>query len=478
VSKIVSEVTREPDDATIGRPWTVIVLLCLAQFMVILDVTVVNVALPDIGRSLTLGRDVLTWVVAAYTLTFGGLLIAGGRLADALGRRAVFLAGLALFVVASMVAGSATSGGMLLSSRVGQGIGAALLSPAALSILTTEFPGNLRNRALGVWAAIGGGGAAIGVMVGGALTAGPGWRWVFFVNVPVGILVAAAVPKVIPRRPVDARTGVDVFGALTGIIAVTLLIAGVIRAGDGGWLSARTLVPVGLAVLFAIGFMLVERAAATPLVPLVLLRRGAMPGAIVAILGATALLLSAFFLNSLYLQDLRRADPMRTGLVFLPVAVAAIVGAHVSSLLVARVSPKLLAAAGFAIAAVGLLLLATLGAGAGLYSGLMPRFVLVAVGLGAVFVTATTSGLASVDRQLAGVGSGILNTGHEIGGSLGIAAASTIAAPSLVAATGSVTGFHHAFLAAAIAGVAFAVVAATMLPPTPPSVGDGPMFLH
>jgi EmrB/QacA subfamily drug resistance transporter len=479
MSDVISSERDTPYEPATGPSGLVVVLLCLAQFMVILDVTVVNVALPDIGRSLSLGREALTWVVAAYTLTFGGLLIVGGRLADAFGRKTMFLVGLGLFVLASVAAGTAGGSAVLLTGRVGQGVGAALLSPSALSILSTEFTGERRNRALGAWAAIGGGGAAMGVLVGGALAGGPGWRWVFFINVPVGILVALASRSAVPGRASTHGGPVDAPGALLGVASVALLIAGVISAGDAGWGALSVILPIVGAVLCAAAFVLVERRAARPLVSASVLRTGRLRGGVAMMLGATALLLAAFFLNSLYLQDTRRLSPMTTGLVFLPVAVAAVVGAHVSSMLVAKTSPKVLAAGGFVVAAAGLFLMATMGRTGNAYAVVTPRFVVLALGLGAVFVTATTSGLAELSESEAGVGSGILNTGHEIGGSLGIAIASTIAAANLTGAGGtSTTGFHHALFAGGIAAVVLAALAALVLPVAPPAPTDGPIRLH
>src|SRR3954452_1120257 len=241
------------------RRWGVLVLLCLAQFMVILDVTVVNVALPVIADQLGLDRAELTWVVTAYTLCFGGLMLLGGRLADALGRRRIFLAGLAVFTLASLVSGLAVNATMLVAARAAQGGGAAMLSPSALSIVTTTFHGPDRNRALGVWAAIGGAGAAVGVLLGGVFTAGPGWEWVFFINVPVGAVVAVALPPLIRGLPKPRSGRVDVPGALVATAGVAAVIYGLVRAGDTGWADARTLIAL-VAWLVLLGvFAAIER---------------------------------------------------------------------------------------------------------------------------------------------------------------------------------------------------------------------------
>jgi EmrB/QacA subfamily drug resistance transporter len=459
------------------RRWRALVLLCLAQFMVILDVTVVNVALPDIGRDLALTSSALTWAVTAYTLTFGGLLILGGRLADAYGRRRTFLVGLALFTAASLGAGLSGSGGMLLAARVAQGIGAALLSPAALSILTTMFTGRDRNRALGAWAAIGGGGAAVGVLVGGALTSGPGWEWAFFINVPVGLLVAVAVPATIAATAGQGRR-VDLLGALTGTAAVGLLIYGLIRTGETGWTSASALLPIAGAIVAAIAFVGVERSVTQPLVPLAFLRRPPLPAATLVMLAASGLLVSAFFLNSLYLQSLLRLSALRTGLAFLPVALATMIGAHLATRAVARFGARPVAAAGFAATAAGLALLSRLPEIGHVASDVLPGFLLAAAGLGAGFVAATTTAMSRVDHHHAGLASGIINTGHELGASLGIAVVSAIAGPSLAgAATAPATGFGHAFATTAAVAALLAVVTPLLLPAGRPA-GDAPIFAH
>lgn len=470
-----------------SRPLLILVLLCLAQFMVILDIMVMQVALPEIGRSLAMDRESLTWVITSYTVAFGGLLILGGRLADAVGRRTTFLVGLALFTVASLTAGLATSGAMLLTSRVVQGVGAAVLSPSALSILTTVFTGRERNRALGIWGAISAAGAAIGFVVGGALTSGPGWEWVFYINVPVGVLIFAVVPAVVPAQRREAGARADVPGGLIGTAAVALLIYGLIRAGDTGWTSASALLPVGLAVLLGAVFVLVERRTAAPLVPLGLIGRPPLPGATAMMVLATGVLLGMYFVSSVYLQHAEGYSPLRTGLVFLPVAVATAAGAHLAAGHLGKVGPRHIGAAAMAVSAVGLALMAFVGIGGDTLTALLPGFVLAGIGLGAAFVTAITSGLSTVPEQHAGVASGILNTGHELGASLGVAVISTIAAAGFDApsATGAAAGdaalasFENALLAAAIGAAVLAVLAATvLLPKGRLARTDGPVFIH
>jgi EmrB/QacA subfamily drug resistance transporter len=453
------------------RRWAALALICVAQFMLILDVTVVNVALPDMAADLDLDRATLTWAVTAYTLCFGGLMLLGGRLADALGARRTLLAGLAVFTAASLATGLAGNEAMLLGGRIAQGIGAALLSPAALSIVTTTFHGAERNKALGVWAAIGGSGAAAGVLIGGALTDGPGWQWVFFINVPVGLAVLAALPTFVPARtPRPAR--LDVPGALLVTAGTGSLIYGLVEAGDSAWGDSATVLPLTAAVLLYAGFAAVERASRAPLMDLrMFTRRPVLAGAFLMLI-ATALLIAYFFLGSVYLQHLRGFSPLRTGLLFLPVAVATGLGAHLGSRLVGRIGSRAVAVGGMAIAAAGSVPLTRLSAEGSVYAGLLPGFVVASVGLGAVFVTATTTALGMVEHHEAGLASGVVNTFHEVGGSIGVAVVSTVAAAGIE--SGSVGGFTDAFTVCALAAAASAAAALGLVPRGKPQMTGGP----
>ncbi|GAT70990.1 MFS transporter [Planomonospora sphaerica] len=458
------------------RRWQALAVLCLAQFMVILDVTVVNIALPAIGADLDLDRSAATWVVTAYTLCFGGLMLLGGRLADLYGRRRVFLAGLALFTLASLVAGLTGSGPMLIAARAVQGAGAALLSPSALSIVTTTFHGPERHRALGVWAAIGGGGAAAGVLLGGVLTSGPGWPWVFFVNVPVGLLVAVALPRLVAAGPAARGGRLDLPGAALVTAATALVVYGLLRAGDAGWSDRWTLAALGGGLVLAAVFAVVERRAQAPLVRLGLLTRRPVITGNLVMLAASGLLLAAFFLTSQYLQQVAGLPALETGLAFLPVAVATVVGAHLGSRLVVRVGGRIVAASAFACTAAGMALLSRLPVRPDVLTDVEPGFVLAALGLGAAFVTATTTAMTHVAHEEAGVVSGLVNTGHELGAGLGVAAFSTLAATGIGAAQAG--GFADAYRAAAIGAAVTAVAAAAALPKGRPPAGDGPIFVH
>ncbi|PXY32575.1 MFS transporter [Prauserella muralis] len=446
-----------------GR-WIALTLLCLAQAMLVVDITVVQVALPSIGADLDLDRAALTWVVTTYTVCFGGLMVLGGRIADVLGARRTLVAGLTLFTAASLVCGLAADGAVLIGGRAAQGVGAALLSPAALALITRLFEGAERVRALGIWAAIGGGGAAVGVLLSGLLTAGPGWEWVFFVNLPVGVAVLAALPAIVPRDAAEHRGGeIDVPGGLVVTAATALLIYGLTVAGDEGWTGPATLVALAAAVAGYALFAAIERGARTPLLRLRTLGRRPVVSGMFVMLVASGLMLTLFFLGSLYLQHTLRLGALETGLLFLPVAVAVTAGAHLGARLVSRIGGRTVAVAGFGLVAVGAALLTQVGTGDNAYAALLPGFLVAVLGIGAAFVTATSTTLANVPPGEAGVASGAVNTFHEVGGGVGVAAASTVAASS-IAATTEVSGFADGYLLCAVAAAVAAVVSLVLVP--------------
>src|SRR5512132_1585515 len=290
---------REPQASADPRRWKALAVICVAQFMLILDLTVVNVALPDLGADLDLSRSAFTWTVSAYVLFFGGLLLLGGRFADVFGARPVMLTGVVIFTLASLASGLAQNQILLLGGRVGQGVGAALLSPAALSAITTGFHGEERNKALSVWAALGGVGFAAGVLIGGILTAGPGWRWVFFINTPVGVVLLATIPAVVPpRRYPDRAAGrLDVLGAVTVTAATGSFIYGMLNAGDAGWADLGTLLPIAAAIVLYGAFAIVERTVRTPLMHLSLLSRRPITTGAFLMLVASGVLISDLFLG-------------------------------------------------------------------------------------------------------------------------------------------------------------------------------------
>ncbi|MFB7542912.1 DHA2 family efflux MFS transporter permease subunit [Streptomyces zaomyceticus] len=462
------------------RRWTALALICAAQFMLVLDVTVVNVALPALAADLDLGRTALTWVVTAYTLCFGGLMLLGGRLADALGARRVLLAGLALFTAASLACGLAPDAGVLLGGRVAQGIGAALLSPAALALVTTVFQGAERPKALGAWAAVGGTGSAVGVLLGGALTAGPGWPWIFYVNVPVGLAVLATLPRYVPEptsTPLRRRRGggLDIPGALLVTTATGALVYALVQAGDSGWTGAATLLPLLGALALYGAFAAAERKARTPLMDLRMLTRRPVVVGSLLMLVATALLISFFFLGSMQLQRVHGLDALRTGLLFLPVALTTAIGAHLGSRLVTTAGPRVCAAGGLAVAALGCLPLVFLRPDSGPWTTLLPSLATAAFGLGAVFVTATTTALGLIDPHEAGLASGIVNTFHELGGSIGVAIVSTLA---LTATAPTPTGLTTAYTVCALTAAAAVPASLVLIPRGRPRSAGGPHGMH
>ena len=439
--------------------WRLLGLLGAAQLMLILDVTVVAVALPEMGADLGLGRDSLTWVVSAYTLAFGGLMLIGGRAADLVGPGRLVTAGLVIFTGASLVTGFASSAEVVVGGRVAQGIGAALLSPAALSIVVRIFDGEERNKALGVWSSLGGVGAAIGVLLGGVLTAGPGWSWVFWINVPVGAVVIGGLLRLMPPLPGSGtRSRLDAVGALLVTAATGTLTYALIDAGHRGWGSGRTLGLVALGLLLygvLAGWL---RTAQRPLFdPRLLARRPVLAGTFVLFV-TTALMVSVFFLGTFQLQKLEGHGPLVTGLLFLPVALATMTGAQVGGRLIGRTGGRRLGVVALVIAAAGLLVPA-------LVTGTVATVVAVSVGaggLGALFVVASATALAQVEPENAGVASGVLSTFHELGATMGAAVMSGVAAASLT--TGSGAGFERAYVVAAAVALAAAAVTAVLIP--------------
>jgi EmrB/QacA subfamily drug resistance transporter len=440
--------------------WRILGFLGVAQLMLILDVTVVAIALPHMEVDLGLSREAVAWTVSAYTLTFGGLLLLGGRIADLAGAKKVVLAGLAIFTIASLVTGLAGSGAVLLGGRVAQGVGAALLSPSALSLVVTMFQGDERNRALGIWSALGGGGAALGVLVGGLLTAGPGWPWVFYTNVPLGLVLFITLATMLPASttPSNRRPGLDVLGAFLVTASTGTLIYGLIAAGEQGWLSVSTGAFALAAAVGYVGFVLWQRSAASPLMDAALLVRRPVVTGIFLIAMATALMIAMFFLGTFYFQQALGLGALQTGLLFLPVALATMVGANVTGKILGAVGGRILAVAGFVVAAAGLALPA-------LALGVLPAAIGIAVGgagTGALFVVASATALGNVEPHQAGVASGIVSTFHEFGAAFGAAATSSAAAASLIGTT--LVGYTHGFTAAAVVAVTGALITAALVP--------------
>jgi EmrB/QacA subfamily drug resistance transporter len=441
------------------RRWIALILLCVAQFVVVLDASIVNVALPTIGDALKFTESNLPWVVNAYVLTFGGFLLLGGRMADLLGRRRVFMGGLILFALASLAGGLATTSGQLIAARAVQGLGAAILSPAALSIVTTTFrDGAERNRALGVWGAVAGSGGAAGVLLGGVLTDGLGWEWVLWVNVPIGLVAAALAPGLIAEsRSEGSRRHFDFAGAVSITAGLSLLVYALVDANSAGWGSAQTILLLAISVALIVGFVLIERRSAAPLVPFRIFRLRTLTGANVVGLLVGASLFSMFFFISLYMQQVLGYSAIKAGLSYLPLAVSIILSAGIASQLVTKIGFKPVLAAGMALIAAGLLWFSQISVHGSFASDILGPSLLAAVGLGFAFVPTTIAAVSGVADHEAGLASGLINTSQQIGGALGLAILSAISTSvigtSRVPAV-LVDGFKDAFLA----GAGFAVL--------------------
>jgi EmrB/QacA subfamily drug resistance transporter len=443
------------------RRWTALILLCVAQFVVVLDASIVNVALPSIGRGLHFTEANLPWVVNTYVIAFGGFLMLGGRSADLLGRRRVFMAGLVVVAVASLLAGFAASQGELIAARAAQGLGAAIISPAALSIVTNLFKdGAERNKALGAWGAVAGSAGAAGVLLGGILTQGLGWQWVLWVNVPVSLIALALTPGLIPESRSESTTRhFDAAGAVSVTAGLSLLAYAVLDASSAGWGSTKIVAPLAASAALIAAFIAIELRSHAPLVPFRLFRVRTVTGANIVGLLLGASLFSMFFFISLYMQQVLGYSPIHTGLSYLPLAVTIIVAAGVGGQFVTRFGLKPVLSAGMALTAAGLVWFSRVSVGGGFMGDILGPSLLAALGLGFGFVTSTIAAVSGVNDQEQGVASGLINTSQQIGGALGLAVLSTIATTHThhVLATGRASlataltdGFHSAFVGGAI----------------------------
>jgi EmrB/QacA subfamily drug resistance transporter len=439
-----------------------LLLLALAQLMVILDISAVNVALPDLATDLGIGGGDLGWTITSYSLVFGSLLLLGGRAADLLGRRRVFLSGLGVFTLSSLVSALAGSAGVFFAARAGQGLGAAMLSPAALSIITTTFQGPDRAKALGVWGAVGGAGAAIGVLLGGTLTELVDWRAIFLINLPVGIGVAVAARTVVPADVARAQwRGLDLRGALVATASLAALVYALSQASEAGWTSTQTLAlgAAGLAGLAA--FAALELRTRKPLLNVSRLGERGVGGGFTMMLAASAVLFGSFLLSSIYLQDVLGFSALETGLAFLPMAVITGAGAHLGSHLVSHAGLRIAMAAAFALTAAGMLLLAGVDSHGSYAGDVLPGMLVAGLGLGIALVSVALSVLTGAADDEAGMLSGLNTTGHEIGGSLGIAVFVTVATGTSASTAG---GLGDAFLVAGVIAAVAGVVAVLVLP--------------
>jgi len=458
--------------ATERRKWLALALLSVVQFMVVLDIAIVNVALPSIQVDLGFSQENLQWVISAYALVFGGFLLLGGRAADVLGRRRIFLAGLILFTVSSLLAGLAWSEESLIGARAFQGLGAAIISPAALSILSTTFAeGRERNIALGVWGAVGGFGAAAGVLLGGILTDALSWEWIFFVNVPVGVASFVLAPILLAESR-DARVRrFDMPGAVLVTAGLSALVYAITQAGQDGWLAAGTLGFFAGALVLLAGFVAWELRHPEPLMRLGIFRIRTVAGANVAGFIMGTAMFSMFLMLTLYMQQVLGFSAMKTGVAYLAVAGTAIVWSAVAAQLVTRVGVKPVLTTGMLALTAGLVYFTQVSIGGSYLVDLLPGFLLIAVGIGFSFVPISIAALAGVEAHEAGLASGLINTSQQIGGALGIAALATIATSRTAdsVAGGSqlpvalIDGFTGAFVVGALIAGLGIVAALTLI---------------
>jgi EmrB/QacA subfamily drug resistance transporter len=461
------EAAHAPDP----RRWQALALVCVAMFMTVLDVSIVNVALPSIKTSLNVAEKDLQWVITAYAITFGGFLLLGGRAGDLLGRRRMFMIGIAVFSAASLVCGLSGSIGVLIAARAVQGLGAAIISPATLSIIMTTFDeGAERNKALGIWGAMGGSGAAAGVLFGGILTSYAGWAWIFFVNVPVGVGVLALTRPLVRESRIPGLHGFDFPGAATITSSLALLVYGISKAPDVGWSSGRTIgILLASAALF-IGFLVIETRTSSPMVPFRIFRVRTVTGANVVGFLLGAVIFANFFVLTLYVQQLLHYSALKAGVTFLATAGTVIPAAGLSQALVTKLGVRPVLVTGLVLMTGGMLWYTQIPPHGSFATDLLPGYLMIGVGIAFSFIPMSIAALAGVENREAGLASGLINTSQQIGGALGVAVAATVAfthAKTLIASghdplSSQTSGFALAFwVLAAIS--ALSVVAALVL---------------
>jgi EmrB/QacA subfamily drug resistance transporter len=458
------------------KKWLALALLAAAQFVVVLDAAIVNVALPSIGTDLDFSQGDLSWVVNAYTLFFGGFLLLGGRMADLIGRRRMFTYGLILFAIASLAGGLASSPGMLIAARAVQGLGAALLSPAALSLVTVMFTeGSERNKAMGVWGAVAGSGGAAGVLLGGILTEYAGWEWVLWVNVPIGLFAAAIAPRLLPESRNEGTRNFDIAGAVSVTAGLSLFVYTMVDANDAGWLSGQTLGLGAVSLALVAAFAAIELRSKAPLVPFSIFRRRTIVGVNVVGLLVAMSLFSMFFFISLYMQQVLGYSAIKSGLSYLPLAGGIIVSAGIASGLVTRFGFKPILTTGLVLTAIALVWFAQVDVGGSYLGDILFPSLIAAVGLGFAFVPMTIAAVAGVEPHETGLASGLINTSQQVGGALGLAILAAIAnsrTDSLMADAGGAAtalpnaltqGFQTAFMVGAGFAVLGAILSATLI---------------
>jgi EmrB/QacA subfamily drug resistance transporter len=402
-------------------------VLALTQLMIVLDASIVNVALPAIQHALNFSSTNLQWIVNAYTLVFGGFLLLGGRFADRLGRKRIFMIGLLAFVAASALGGAAQSSGMLVAARALQGLGGALMSPAALSLLTVIFDeGAERNKALGIWGAIAAGGAAIGLLMGGILVQFLNWRWVFFVNIPIALLAIAGAVRFVPESKDPDSSGFDIAGAFTVTLGLVTLVYALVRGNAVGWATFQTLGTLALSAVLLISFINIEGKGSHPLLPLRMFRNRNVVGADSAILFLGAAMFGMFFYISLYLQEILGFSPLKTGFAFLPVSLVIMISAGIGSHFLTTFGPRRVATFGLSVAPIGMLLLMRIHPHGNYVTDVLLPLMVLSLGLGAAFVSLTAAAVSGVDHADSGLASAMLNTAQQVGGALGLAGLTAI----------------------------------------------------
>ncbi|HVV58100.1 MAG TPA: MFS transporter [Gaiellaceae bacterium] len=440
----------------------VLAIVCIAQFMVILDATIVNVALPSIQHGLDFSQSSLQWVVNAYTLIFGGFLLLGGRASDLIGRQRLFLAGVALFTIASAVNGVAQSSGMLVGGRALQGLGAALVSPAALAIVTTTFAeGRERAKAMGVWSAIAAGGGAVGLVLGGLLTETLSWRWVFFINLPIGVAAILLSLRYVPDAEADERPETaDVAGAVTVTGGLLVLVYGIVKAQEYGWTSWKTLGLGALAVALLAAFTWIEAHSREPLIRLGIFKSRALTASNGGMLLVASGMFAMFYFASIYVQEVLGYSPVQAGLAFVPFTLGIVIGAGAAQSLIRRLGVKWLSIVGLVGAIAGEALFVRVSVDGTYWGQLLPAIVVMSIGMGLTFVPLTLVATTNIASEDAGLASGLFNTAQQVGGALGLAILSTLAASR----TSGLLDSHHARPDALVSGfhVAFAVGAGLM----------------
>jgi EmrB/QacA subfamily drug resistance transporter len=451
------------------RKWLVLAVVGAAFFMTILDVAIVTVAIPSIQEDLKIAESTVQWTLTAYAITFGGFLLLGGRMADLLGRRIIFVGGLTLFTLASLTCGLANSAGVLIGARAVQGIGAAIISPAALSIVTTTFSeGADRNKALGIWGALGGSGAAAGVLLGGILTKYLGWEWIFFVNVPVGALVLALTYPIVPESKADlGHRKFDVPGAVSVTAGLALFVYAISKAPDVGWATGRTIGLIALSVAILAAFVIWELRTTAPLVPFSIFRIRTLTAANVVGFMLGAVIYANFFILTLYVQGILGWSALETGITFLATAGTAVIWAGVAQFLVTKVGPRPIMTLGLVILALSVLGYTRLPVDGHYWPDLLPIYLVFSIGMVFGFVPVSIAAFIGVPGEQAGLASGLMNTSQQIGGAFGVAITATIftsqAKSGHFTPSAFTSGYHWAFVALFAFAVAGAVAAFVLL---------------